>query len=41
MMIHVAQGKGRKDKYTTLSEIALEEMGNHAKEYNPETWLFQ
>jgi len=40
MLIHVVQGKGRKDRYTTLSEVALTELRNYTKEYNPETWLF-
>lgn len=40
MLIHIVQGKGKKDRYTTLSEIALVELRNYAKEYKPETWLF-
>lgn len=40
MLIHVVQGKGKKDRYTTLSQIALIELRNYAKEYKPETWLF-
>lgn len=40
MLIHIVQGKGNKDRYTTLSEIALTELRNYAKEYKPETWLF-
>ena len=34
MLIHIVQGKGKKDRYTTLSEIALTELRNYAKEYN-------
>lgn len=40
MLIHIVQGKGKKDRYTTLSEIALTELRNYAKEYKSETWLF-
>jgi site-specific recombinase XerD len=40
MLIHVVQGKGKKDRYTTLSEVALKELRNYAKKYKPETWLF-
>lgn len=40
MLIHIVQGKGKKDRYTTLSEIALAELRNYTKEYKPETWLF-
>lgn len=40
MLIHIVQGKGNKDRYTTLSEIALAELRNYAKEYKPEVWLF-
>ena len=40
MLIHVVQGKGRKDRYTILSEIALEQLRRYYKLYKPETWLF-
>jgi integrase/recombinase XerD len=40
MLIHVVQGKGRKDRYTILSEIALEQLRKYYKLYKPETWLF-
>ena len=40
MLIHVVQGKGRKDRYTLLSEIALEQLRRYYKLYKPETWLF-
>jgi integrase/recombinase XerD len=41
MLIHVVQGKGKKDRYTVLSEIALEQLRKYYKLYKPETWLFQ
>lgn len=31
MLIHVRQGKGRKDRYTILSQVALETLRNYAK----------
>lgn len=40
MLIHIVQGKGKKDRYTTLSEIALTELRNYARKYKPDTWLF-
>lgn len=41
MLIHVIQGKGRKDRYTVLSEVALNVLREYAREYKPVTWLFQ
>jgi integrase/recombinase XerD len=40
MLIHVVQGKGKKDRYTILSEIALEQLRKYYKLYRPEKWLF-
>lgn len=40
MLIHVVQGKGRKDRYTVLSQTALEVLREYAKKYRPEKWLF-
>lgn len=40
MLIHVVQGKGRKDRYTLLSEIALKQLRKYYSLYKPETWLF-
>ena len=40
MMIHIVQGKGRKDRYTLLSQLALEELRCYVKRYKPELWLF-
>lgn len=41
MLIHVVQGKGKKDRYTVLSQIALEELRAYVKKYRPEDWLFE
>ncbi len=38
--IRVEQGKGRKDRYTLLSERNLYVLREYWKEYRPATWLF-
>ena len=40
MLIHVRQGKGRKDRYTILSEVALDMLRKYAYEVRPKEWLF-
>ncbi len=40
MLIRVNQGKGRKDRYTLLSERLLGELRAYWRESHPETWLF-
>ena len=40
MMIQVKQGKGRKDRYTLLSERLLQELRNYWKIKCPQVWLF-
>jgi site-specific recombinase XerD len=40
MMIRVEQGKGRKDRYTMLSQRLLAELRNYWKEMRPRNWLF-
>jgi integrase/recombinase XerD len=40
MVIRVEQGKGRKDRYTILSENLLAELREYWVEYSPEHWLF-
>jgi integrase/recombinase XerD len=34
------QGKGRKDRYTLLSERLLSELRSYWRQYRPEKWLF-
>jgi len=40
-MIHVQSGKGRKDRYTLLSDVVLEYLRMYWKAYKPRTWLFE
>jgi site-specific recombinase XerD len=40
MLIKVRQGKGRKDRYTLLSEVALKQLKKYYQLYKPEKWLF-
>jgi site-specific recombinase XerD len=39
-LIRIRGGKGRKDRYTILSEIALKTFKEYVKKYKPEKWLF-
>ncbi len=41
MLIHVIQGKGRRDRYTVLSEVALKALREYARQSKPTVWLFQ
>ncbi len=40
MVIRVRQGKGRRDRYTMLSETLLDELRDYWKTYRPRSWLF-
>ncbi len=40
MMIRVAEGKGRKDRYVMLSDKLLETLRRYWRERRPGTWLF-
>ncbi len=40
MMIHIEQGKGRKDRYTVLSSQLLETLRCYWRERRPRHWLF-
>ena len=40
MLIHVKQGKGRKDRYTILSKSTLEVLREYARRYRLRDWLF-
>ena len=39
-LIHIKGGKGRKDRYTMLSEVAIEMIRRYLKEYGQSIWLF-
>lgn len=39
-MLHVRQGKGKKDRYVPLSSILVEWLKQYIKDKNPEVWLF-
>ena len=41
MLIRVNQGKGRKDRYTLLSQRLLEELRAYWRLYRPQRWLFE
>lgn len=40
MQIRVVEGKGRKDRYTLLSPVLLEELDAYWRCYRPQHWLF-
>ena len=40
MLVRVNQGKGRKDRYSLLSERLLNELRTYWREYRPKRWLF-
>ncbi|MBL7075608.1 tyrosine-type recombinase/integrase [candidate division KSB1 bacterium] len=40
MFIHIRDTKGRKDRYTILSERSLGILRGYWKEYRPKKWLF-
>jgi site-specific recombinase XerD len=39
-LIHIHQAKGRKDRYTILSRVALEALERYLEQYRPEDWIF-
>jgi site-specific recombinase XerD len=39
-LIHIKDAKGRKDRYTILSDVALEALREYQEKYKPEKWLF-
>jgi site-specific recombinase XerD len=40
MMIRVEQGKGKKDRYTILSQRLLGELKKYKQTYQPVSWVF-
>lgn len=41
MLIHIKSSKGRKDRYTKLSEKALNVIDEYTAQYRPIKWLFE
>jgi len=41
MMVRVTQGKGGKDRYSILSQRALEQLRQYWRKYRPREWLFE
>jgi integrase/recombinase XerD len=41
MMVRVRQGKGGKDRYSILSQRALEQLRQYWQNYRPREWLFE
>ena len=41
MVVHVQRGKGKKDRYLSLSQRLLAVLREHWKAARPETWLFE
>jgi site-specific recombinase XerD len=41
MMLRVQQGKGGKDRYSILSQTALELLRRYWRQYRPKQWLFE
>jgi site-specific recombinase XerD len=39
-LIHIRGANGRKDRYTMLSDVAIESLSLYLKTYHPEKWLF-
>lgn len=39
-LIHIRQAKGRKDRYTVLSQVAWGFLGAYLRKYRPDRWLF-
>ncbi|MHB1654678.1 MAG: site-specific tyrosine recombinase/integron integrase [Desulfitobacteriaceae bacterium] len=40
MLIHVRQGKGQKDRYSVLSQVAYQALQEYVKRFEPGEWLF-
>ncbi len=40
-MIHIRSGKGKKDRYTLLSDVIIEMLREYWRAYKPKEWLFE
>lgn len=41
MTVKINQGKGRKDRITSLSTLMIEQLRDYYKAYHPQDWLFE
>jgi integrase/recombinase XerD len=41
MLIHIRSAKGKKDRYTLLSKVILEDLRSYFREWKPQTYLFE
>ncbi|WP_105613993.1 tyrosine-type recombinase/integrase [Vallitalea okinawensis] len=41
MIVKINQGKGRKDRITSLSSLMLDQLRDYYKVYHPQEWLFE
>jgi site-specific recombinase XerD len=41
MLVYINRAKGRKDRYSLLSETVLKALGRYLQEYQPKYWLFE
>jgi len=39
-LIHIKGAKGRKDRYTMLSDVAVDALREYQEKYKPEKWMF-
>ena len=39
-LIHIKGAKGRKDRYTMLSDVAMKTLREYQRKYKLQTWLF-
>jgi len=39
-LVYVRDAKGRKDRYTILSDVAMETLREYQEKYKPQKWLF-
>ena len=40
-LIRIKEAKGRKDRYTMLSDVIIEILKEYREKYKPEKWLFR
>ena len=40
-LIHIRGGKGKKDRYTVLSDVVADALGDYLRQFRPQYWLFE